>query len=74
MEIGVSANVTSLITQVLVDENDYAFENPTKPVGPYYPEEDAMNLAREKGWSMEEDLARHEYRRVVASPMEKVAV
>ena len=67
-ELGISANVTSLITQVVVDENDYAFENPTKPVGPYYPEEEAMRLAKEKGWNMMEDLARHGYRRVVASP------
>jgi carbamate kinase len=67
-EIGIPVDVTSLITQVLVDESDDAFENPTKPVGPYYPEDDAMNLAREKGWIMMEDHARSGYRRVVASP------
>jgi carbamate kinase len=67
-EIGISAIVTSIITQVLVNEQDYAFENPKKPVGPYYPEEVAMKLAKEKGWSMMEDIARHGYRRVVASP------
>jgi carbamate kinase len=67
-ELGISANVTSIITQVVVDRKDYAFENPTKPVGPYYSEDVALALAREKGWSMMEDFARKGYRRVVPSP------
>jgi carbamate kinase len=67
-EIELSANVASVISQVLVDENDYAFENPTKPVGPYYSEDEAVRLAKEKGWTMMEDTARTGYRRVVASP------
>lgn len=68
LKIGVFANVSSLITQVVVEENDYAFENPTKPVGPYYTEENARELAIKKRWVMMEDLAKRGYRRVVASP------
>jgi carbamate kinase len=67
-DLNIQANVTSLLTQVVVDENDYAFENPTKPVGPYYPEEEALALATKKGWSMMEDFAQKGYRRVVPSP------
>ena len=67
-DLGISANISSLITQVVVDENDHAFESPTKPVGPYYSEDEAQRLSREKGWMMMEDKARSGYRRVVASP------
>ncbi len=67
-ELGIKARVTSLITQVVVDAQDEAFENPTKPIGPYYPEGEAERLAKEKGWTMMEDKAREGYRRVVPSP------
>ncbi len=67
-EMDISANVTSIITQVIVEPNDYAFENPTKPVGPFYTEDEALALAKEKGWSMMEDFASKGYRRVVPSP------
>jgi carbamate kinase len=60
--------VSSLITQVVVKEDDDAFEQPTKPIGPYYPEAEAERLAKEKGWDMMEDIARGGYRRVVPSP------
>lgn len=60
--------VVSIVTQVVVSENDPAFKNPTKPVGQYYPEEVAKELIREKGWVMIEDKARGGYRRVVPSP------
>ena len=62
------ATITSIITTVVVDEKDDAFENPQKPVGPYYPEDEALRLSNEKGWSMMEDIARQGYRRVVPSP------
>jgi carbamate kinase len=65
---GMRCSVSSLITQVVVDEDDDAFEQPTKPIGPYYPEEDAERLASEKRWDMMEDTARGGYRRVVPSP------
>jgi carbamate kinase len=67
-EQNIDASITSVITQVVVNENDEAFENPTKPVGPYYPEDEALRLSREKGWTMMEDIARQGYRRVVPSP------
>ena len=70
-ELGISVNVASIITQVVVDEKDDAFENPTKPIGPYYPEDEAERLASEKGWTMMEDVARQGYRRVVPSPEPK---
>lgn len=59
--------VAGVITQIIVDKNDKAFENPTKPVGPFYTKEQAERLAREKGWIMREDAGRG-YRRVVPSP------
>jgi len=59
--------VTTLVTQVLVDERDPAFRRPTKPIGPFYSQERAKLLAREKGWTIVEDSGRG-YRRVVASP------
>lgn len=59
--------VTTVVTQVLVDERDPAFRRPTKPIGPFYTQERAKVLAREKGWTVVEDSGRG-YRRVVASP------
>lgn len=60
--------VGSVVTQVVVDENDPAFTNPTKPVGPFYTEEEAREKSNKLGWKMVEDAARG-YRRVVPSPL-----
>ena len=60
--------VVTLVTQVKVDENDPAFKNPTKPIGPFYSEEEANALIKERGYSMKEDSGRG-FRRVVASPI-----
>ncbi len=60
--------VVALVTRVVVDANDPAFTNPTKFVGPYYSEEEAKRLAKEKGWVMKPD-PRGGWRRVVPSPM-----
>jgi carbamate kinase len=57
----------TIVTQVVVDPKDKAFQNPTKPVGPFYTAEIAEKLSREKGWKMKEDAGRG-YRRVVPSP------
>jgi carbamate kinase len=57
----------AIVTQVVVDPKDKAFQNPTKPVGPFYDAKEAEQLAREKGWKMKEDAGRG-YRRVVPSP------
>lgn len=58
--------IATLLTQVVVDERDPAFERPTKPVGPVYDQGDAQRLAAERGWSVAPDG--NGWRRVVASP------
>jgi len=65
--------VGSVVTQVVVDESDPAFQNPTKPVGPFYTEEEAKKKTEQLGWQMVEDAARG-YRRVVPSPIPKEIV
>ncbi|MCR4676411.1 MAG: carbamate kinase [Sphaerochaetaceae bacterium] len=64
---GVKKEVVTVVTQVLVDEKDKAFQNPTKPVGAFYDKETAERLREEKGFTMVEDAGRG-YRRVVPSP------
>ena len=64
---GIHKPVATVVTQVLVDKNDPAFQNPSKPVGPFYDEETAKKLAKEKGWVVVEDAGRG-WRRVVPSP------
>lgn len=59
--------VATVVSQVVVDRNDPAFKNPTKPIGQFYSEKDAKALAKEKGWIVKEDAGRG-WRRVVASP------
>jgi len=63
---GIKKDVTSIITQVVVDEKDPAFERPTKPIGPFMTEQEA-EAARAMGMVVVEDSGRG-YRRVVASP------
>lgn len=65
--------VVSLITQVVVDKDDPAFKNPTKPIGPFYEKDKAERLQKEKNYVMVEDSGRG-YRRVVASPKPKKIV
>lgn len=65
---GVRHNITTVVTQVIVDKNDPAFENPSKPVGPFYNLNEAERLRRDKGWEMIEDSGRG-YRRIVPSPI-----
>lgn len=65
---GSQVPVVTLATQVVVDGNDPAFQNPTKPIGPFYSEEEAKAIAQEKGYAMKEDAGRG-WRRVVASPI-----
>ena len=60
--------VATVVTQVVVDKNDPKFLAPSKPIGPFYSEEEAKKLAAEKGYSMKEDAGRG-WRRGVASPM-----
>ena len=65
---GNKSDVVTVVTQVLVDRNDPKFKNPSKPIGPFYTEEEAKKIADEKGYVMKEDAGRG-WRRVVASPM-----
>lgn len=62
-------SVFALVSEVLVDPNDEAFRNPTKPIGPYYRKRRASQLMKRKGWVMEEDKVRGGYRRLVPSPL-----
>lgn len=65
---GIGIPVVTLVTQLVVNGSDPAFQNPTKPIGSFYTEEQAMALSKEKGYAMKEDAGRG-WRRVVASPV-----
>ena len=60
--------VVTLVTQVIVDKDDLAFNNPTKPIGAFYTKEEAKVLETKQGYIMKEDAGRG-FRRVVASPI-----
>lgn len=57
----------SIVTQTVVDANDPAFRSPTKPIGPFYEEDEAQQLARERGYVVIQDSGRG-WRRIVPSP------
>ena len=61
------SHVTTVLTEVVVDKDDPGFENPTKPVGPFYTEFRAVELQKQKKWHMKEDAGRG-WRKVVPSP------
>lgn len=69
----ISHPVLTVATQMVVDEKDPAFQNPTKPIGPFYTEETAKALEEERGYTMKEDAGRG-WRRVVPSPLPKKIV
>jgi carbamate kinase len=69
----IKKNVATVITQVLVDRNDKAFQNPSKPIGGFMDEADAKRRANDMGWTVVEDAGRG-WRRVVASPLPKEVV
>jgi carbamate kinase len=66
-ELPYEVRLATLLTMVEVDGGDPAFQNPTKPIGPLYTEEDAARLGQEKGWVFKPDGDSH--RRVVPSPL-----
>jgi carbamate kinase len=66
-ERGIKKNVVTIVTRVVVDKNDPAFLNPTKPIGPFYSEEEANQVMEETGNTFKEDAGRG-WRRVVPSP------
>jgi carbamate kinase len=70
---GIKKNVTTVISQTLVDLNDPAFKNPSKPIGGFMSEEEAKRRKDELGWDVVEDAGRG-WRRVVASPQPKEIV
>jgi carbamate kinase len=70
---GIKKNVATVVTQVLVDKNDKAFQSPTKPIGGFMDEAEARRREKELGWSVVEDAGRG-WRRVVASPLPKEVV
>lgn len=65
---GMTTPVATVVTQVIVDKNDPAFEKPSKPIGSFYTKEESDKLVAEKGYDMVEDAGRG-YRRVVPSPI-----
>ncbi len=69
----IEVDVATIITQVLVDKDDPAFSNPTKPVGPFYEKEEDFAEEKVKGFAFIEDAGRG-FRRVVASPIPKEIV
>lgn len=64
---GIQKPIATVVTQVLVDNKDPAFANPTKPIGSFYTAEEAQKHQTESGWTLKEDAGRG-WRRVVASP------
>lgn len=66
-EEGLDKMATTVLTQVVVSGDDPGFQHPTKPIGPFYTQEKADELSKEKGYVMKEDAGRG-FRRVVASP------
>ena len=65
---GIKKPVATVVTQVKVDKNDKAFQNPTKPIGGFMDEAEAKKREKELGWNVVEDAGRG-WRRVVASPI-----
>ena len=70
---GISKDVATVVTQVLVDKDDPAFKSPSKPIGSFMDGEEAKRREKEMGWNIVEDAGRG-WRRVVASPLPKKVV
>ena len=67
---GIAKKVTTVVTQTIVDRNDPSFEHPTKPIGSFMLEKEALANEKELGWHVVEDAGRG-FRRVVPSPIPK---
>ena len=67
-QLKIKKPIASIVTQVLVSKDDPAFKNPSKPIGPFYTEEEAKKLAKTRGITIKEDAGRG-WRKVVPSPM-----
>ena len=66
-QMSIDKHVVTLLTQVVVDAKDPGFQHPTKPIGPFYTQQEAEAIAQETGYTLKEDAGRG-WRRVVASP------
>jgi len=66
--VGLNLQITTVLTETVVDANDRAFKNPTKPIGPFYSASEAARLKETKGWFLINDSERG-YRRAVPSPI-----
>lgn len=69
MQEGIDKDILTIITEVFVDKNDPAFQNPTKPVGPFYSKDESDKLIQENGWAFQKDPRDRGFRRVVPSPV-----
>jgi carbamate kinase len=67
---GMTKDVATIVTQIVVDPADSAFQNPTKPIGAFYTKEEADSIAEDKGYIFKEDAGRG-WRQVVPSPTPK---
>ena len=67
---GIQKSAATVITQMLVDQKDAAFQKPSKPIGSFMEESEAKHREKDMGWSVVEDAGRG-WRRVVPSPMPK---
>ena len=72
-KVGKNIPVVTVATQMIVEKSDPAFNNPSKPIGPFYDKIQAETLAKEKGYDMREDAGRG-WRRVVPSPIPRKIV
>ncbi len=72
-KLGIKMDVATVVTQVLVDDDDPSFSNPTKPIGSFMQQEEAVYHRDHDGWSIVEDAGRG-WRRVVASPQPKEVI
>ncbi len=72
-DAGLKKDVTTVLTQIIVDPNDPSIKSPSKYVGPFFKREQVASLEKKRGWIMKEDKGRG-YRRVVPSPAPKSIV
>ncbi|GFP20083.1 carbamate kinase, partial [Candidatus Hakubella thermalkaliphila] len=73
LRLAMDKQAVTVVTQVIVNKDDPAFHNPTKPIGPFYDQEKALRYQEERGWTVVEDAGRG-WRRVVPSPLPREIV